>query len=85
MPKKKQPSSSTKFSNLQQELLKLYSYGMPDEEVKDIEKMLADYFTKKADDEMNRLWKVKRWAQETMEEWQKEDLHVSSQPNSSKS
>jgi hypothetical protein len=78
MPKQKQPSSSTKFSNLQQELLKLFSYGMPDEEVKDIEKMLADYFTKKVNDEMNRLWKLKRWTQETIEEWQKEDLHISS-------
>lgn len=85
MPKKKQPSSSTKFSNLQHELLKLYSYGMSDEEVKDIEKMLADYFTKKADDEMNKLWKVKRWTQETMKEWQMTDLQESSQPNSSKS
>ena len=51
MAKKKQ-IPPTKFSNLQHELLKLYSYGMSDEEVMDIMKLLAGYFAKRTDDEL---------------------------------
>ena len=67
---------STKLSNLQMELLKLYAHNVSDEELKDIRKMLADYYAKKADMEMDRLWKENGWTQETMEEWLKEDLRV---------
>ena len=66
----------TKFSNLQMELLKLYSRNVSDEELRDIRKLLADYYAKKADEEMKRLWKEKGWTQGTMEEWLKEDLRV---------
>ena len=67
---------STKLSNLQLELLKLYARNVSDEELKDIRKMLAEYYARKADEEMDRLWKENGWTQETMEEWLKEDLRV---------
>lgn len=66
----------TKFSNLQMELLKLYSRNVSDEELRDIRKMLADYYAQKLDEEMDKLWKEKGWTQETMEAWLKEDLRV---------
>jgi hypothetical protein len=62
----------TKLSNLQMELLKLYSHNVSDEELKDIRKMLADYYGKKADEEMDRLWKENGWNQDTIEKWKKE-------------
>lgn len=34
----------TRLSNLQNELLKLYAYNVSDAQLKDIRKMLADYF-----------------------------------------
>ncbi|MBK8563390.1 MAG: hypothetical protein IPN76_08580 [Saprospiraceae bacterium] len=67
---------STKLSNLQMELLKLYARNVSDEELKDIRKMLAEYYGKKADEEMDRLWEENGWTQDTMEEWLKEDLRV---------
>lgn len=66
----------TKLSNLQMELLKLYARNVPDEELKDIKKMLVEYYLKKADEEMDRLWEENGWTQETMEEWLKEDLRI---------
>jgi hypothetical protein len=63
---------SSKLSNLQLELLKLYARNVSDEELKDIRKMLADYYARKADEEMDRLWKEKGWNQDTIEKWKKE-------------
>jgi len=40
--------------------------------MKDIRKMLAEYYAKKADEEMDRLWKEKGWNQSTIEKWKKE-------------
>ncbi len=71
---------STKLSNLQLELLKLYSRNVSDEELKDIRKMLADYYAKKADEEMDRLWKEKGYTQETIQQWKKEHF-TSKTPN----
>lgn len=67
---------STKLSNLQLELLKLYARPISDEELKDIKRMLAEYFVKKMDEELDRQWGEKGWTQETMEEWKNEHLRM---------
>lgn len=69
--------ASDRLSNLQLELLKLYSYNVSDQEVRDIKKMLADYFSKKIDDEMNQLWEDKAWDAQTIENWKNEHLRSS--------
>lgn len=66
-----------RLSNLQLELLKLYSYNVSDEEVRDIKKMLADYFSKKIDEDMNQLWEDKAWDTQTIEAWKNEHLRSS--------
>lgn len=63
-----------RLSNLQLELLKLYSYNVSDEEVRDIKKMLADFFSKKIDEEMNQLWEDKAWDVQSIEGWKNERL-----------
>jgi hypothetical protein len=68
----------TKLSNLQLELLKLYAYPISDEELKDIKKMLADYFAKKLDEEVDKVWKEKGYTQETIQQWKKEHFRVKS-------
>jgi predicted metal-binding transcription factor (methanogenesis marker protein 9) len=68
----------TKLSNLQLELLKLYAYPVSDEELMDIKKMLADYFAKKLDEEVDRVWKEKGYTQETIKQWKKEHFRVKS-------
>lgn len=67
---------STKLSNLQMELLKLYARPISDEELKDIKKMLADYFAKKLDEEVDRVWKENGWNQSTIEKWKKEHFRI---------
>lgn len=66
-----------RLSNLQLELLKLYSYNVSDEEVRDIKKMLADFFSKKIDEEMNQLWEDKAWDVQAIEGWKNEHLRSS--------
>ena len=61
------PSSG--LSNLQLELLKLYSFNLPENQLKDIKKMLADYFAREIDVEMDKLGEEKGWDQSTIEKW----------------
>lgn len=64
--------SSGKLSNLQMELLKMFNRDLPDEQVLEIRSLLADYFLKKADEELERLEKEKGWTAETYEQWANE-------------
>ncbi|MPR33160.1 hypothetical protein [Salmonirosea aquatica] len=66
--------SSSRLSNLQLELLKLYPYNVSDNEVRDIKKLLANYFANKIDSEMDQLWDEKAWDAQTIEGWKKEHL-----------
>ena len=47
------------LSNLQLELLKLYSTGIADQQLLDIKRMLAAYFAEIIDREMSLLWEEK--------------------------
>lgn len=67
---------STKFSNLQLELLKLYAHNVSDSELRDIKKMLAEYFARKADEEMDKLWEEKGWDESTIKKWKKEHMRT---------
>lgn len=57
------------LSNLQLELLKLYSQNLSDEDLVAVQRMLARFFADRASDEMDRLWEDKGWSNETMDEW----------------
>ncbi|MGB3777661.1 MAG: hypothetical protein WA960_04835 [Tunicatimonas sp.] len=65
-PKKNQ------ITNLQQELIKVFSYNVSEEELEDIRDLLSNYFAEKATREMDRLWDEQGWTNETMDEWLKE-------------
>ena len=64
----------TRLSNLQMELLRLYPYAVSDSELRDIQKLLADYFAQKVDKEMDQLWDSNNWSEETIESWKSEHL-----------
>ncbi|MCE7061044.1 hypothetical protein [Dyadobacter sp. CY343] len=64
----------TRLSNLQIELLKLYPYSVSENELRDIRKMLADYFAQKIDIEMDQLWEKNDWNDQTIESWKSEHL-----------
>jgi hypothetical protein len=57
------------FSNVQLELLKLYSTDISDSELEEVKQKLADFFAKKATDEANKLWDEKNMDNNLMTKW----------------
>jgi len=64
---------NTPLTNLQLELLKIYSFNISDEQLSEIRQILTQYFADKATAEMDRLWDENGWTNETMDEWLKGD------------
>ncbi len=60
---------SQPLSNLQLELLKLYSTNLNQEELLDLKRILARYFAKRAIKEADKIWKNKGFSDNTMNEW----------------
>lgn len=56
------------------ELLKLYPYTVSEVELQEIRHVLADYFARKIDTEMNQLWLDKGWNEQTIEDWKNEHM-----------
>ena len=64
---------SKPFSNIQMELLKLYSMNIDDNELLHIKNYLAQFFMQKAIDEADRVWDEKGYSNELMDEWINEE------------
>ncbi|MFK7946004.1 MAG: hypothetical protein AB8G11_00320 [Saprospiraceae bacterium] len=60
------------LSNMQLELLKLYSNNVSDEDLLAIKRLLAKFFMQKAIKEADKVWDEKGYTNETMENWLKE-------------
>jgi hypothetical protein len=65
-----------KLTNLQLELLKIFSYKIAENQVIEIKQLLSNYFADKATEEMDRLWEENNWTEETMKEWSNEHLRT---------
>lgn len=57
------------LTNLQLELIKLFSLDLTEAELLDVKRMLSRYFADKASDEMDKLWVENDWSDETMDKW----------------
>jgi predicted metal-binding transcription factor (methanogenesis marker protein 9) len=57
------------MSNIQLELLKVFSTNISDEEVLEIKQILAEYFMNKAINEADKIAKERGYTAETMREW----------------
>ena len=66
-------SSAQPLSNLQQELLKLYSSNIDDADLENVRRFLAKYFADKAIKEADDIWDKKSYNNQTMEQWLNED------------
>jgi hypothetical protein len=66
-----------KLTNLQLELVKLFSYKVADSQLIEIKLLLGNYFAEKASEEMDKLWDENNWTEETMREWSNEHLRTS--------
>jgi hypothetical protein len=57
------------LSNIQQELLKLYSSNIAESDLLHIKTYLARYFADKAIQEADAIWEQKGYTNETMTRW----------------
>ncbi len=63
---------SQKLTNLQLELLKVFSHNISDDELKDIRRMLSKYFMERAVKGADKIWDEKGYSNELMQKWLKE-------------
>lgn len=61
------------LSNLQQELIKLYSADIKEADLLHIKQYLASYFANKAMDEADNIWEQKGYTNDIMNQWLNED------------
>ncbi|WP_436414749.1 hypothetical protein [Petrimonas sp.] len=66
-----------KLSNLQLELLKIYSFNVKDEQLLEIKNILGNYFADKVTEDIDKLFDVKGWGLEKIQEWSEEHMRVS--------
>ena len=57
------------LSNVQMELLKLYSTNLSEQELLDLKKTLAKFYAKRAIKTADKLWDEKKLSSEDMEAW----------------
>ncbi len=66
------------LTNLQLELLKVFSYELNEQQLKEVRALLSRYFAEKATQEMDKLWEDQNWSDETMMQWSNEHLRSKS-------
>jgi hypothetical protein len=66
-----------KLTNLQLELLKVFSYQLNQQQLTDIRNLLANYFAEQATREMDKLWEQQGWDENMMVEWANEHMRIS--------
>lgn len=63
-----QPTASQPFSNLQLELLKVFSVSLSDEELLEVRRVLMQHFGQKATEAANQVWDEQGWTDEKVDE-----------------
>jgi hypothetical protein len=67
---------TSKLTNLQLELLKMFSFELNDSQLLEIRDILTQYFAEKATNEMDKLWFNNNWNNETMENWANDHIRT---------
>ncbi|SFT56548.1 hypothetical protein SAMN04489724_1363 [Algoriphagus locisalis] len=65
-----------KLSNLQLELLKVFSQNLDDTQLLEIRELLANYFSERTTNEMDKLFSEKNWGAEKIEEWASDHMRT---------
>ena len=63
-----QLTPSPPLTNLQLELLKLFSREVSEEDLLEIRRLLVQFFSERISDAADKVWEEKSWTNETMEE-----------------
>ncbi len=61
--------ASHSLSNLQLELLKLYSTNVDEKDLKAIKSLLAQYFARRASKRADEIWDQKKFSNKVMDDW----------------
>lgn len=61
------------LSNIQVELLKLYSTGITDEQLLELKDIIAKFLFEKSVTRADNIWEEKKYNQETITNWLNED------------
>ena len=69
---------SEKLSPLQLNLLKLLAHNPSEEELRDLERLIVNYYAAKLQEEVDRVWLEKNYTEETVSLWLNEKLRRSS-------
>lgn len=67
---------ATPFTPFQIEMLELVSRVSSEAEMRDIRRMLGQYFAKRAEDALDRLWDEGVLSDNVMEEWKSEHMRT---------
>ena len=70
-----------RLSNLQHELLKMFSLEIHDDQLLEIKSLLAQYFANKITQGVDELFENKGWGQEKISDWSKEHMRLKSEKN----
>jgi len=62
-------SSNPPLSNVQQQLLKLYAAGVPDDKLTEISDLIAKYLLKEARNEADKIWEKKKYGEKQLDKW----------------
>ncbi len=57
------------LTNIQQELLKIFSTNIPDNQLIEIREMLKNYFAKKISEEADKVWEQKGYTDKITDDW----------------
>ena len=58
----------TPFSNIQQELLKMYTHQISDEDLLNIKEIIGQYFAKRLSSMADETWQKNNWTQQDMDD-----------------
>lgn len=76
---------TTRLSNVQQELLKLFARNVADNDLLNIKQLLSNYFLQQAIDGADALWDERGYTEELMQQWRQESrAPAPSQPHASR-
>lgn len=68
--------ATTVFTPSQKVLLRIFDRDRSEETAMELRKVVSDYFQKKMDEELNRLWDAGILNQEKLDEIRRTDLHA---------
>ena len=63
------PQPSPPLTNTQLQLLKLYAYDLKEDEMQDLQKVLATFFAERIQIHTGKIWQERGYTNETMNQW----------------